>query len=363
MIRLDGMLMIGAVGSNVGKTELACALLKKFSCEREVTGIKVTTIKSKDGQCPKGGEGCGVCASMDGSYIVTEETDASLDKDTARLLRAGASRVLWMRVVEGHLEEGLKCLLDVIGRDRVCLCESNSLRKVVEPDVFLIVRGQKEVKWKSSSQQVRSFADAVVTSDGNGFDFDIDRISLVDGKWAVRHEATAIIMAGGNSSRMGRDKSMLMLDGKPMIERVYLQLRPHFDEVLISSNEGSKYGFLGLKVVPDSESGRGPLMGIASALAVSGSERNLVVACDIPEVNMYLARRLLRESRDCDVVLARTGPSKVEPLFAVYKRSLLPAMEETLSGGRNKILDAFFDCKIKYVDTEELTNINTMSDY
>jgi molybdopterin-guanine dinucleotide biosynthesis protein A len=170
-------------------------------------------------------------------------------------------------------------------------------------------------------------------------------------------------MAGGNSSRMGRDKSMLMLDGKPMIERVYLQLRPHFDEVLISSNESSKYGFLGLEVVPDSESGRGPLMGIASALAVSVSERNLVVACDIPEVNMSLARRMLRESRDCDVVLARTGESKVEPLFAVYKRSLLPAMEVTLSAGRNKILDAFFDCKIKYVDTEELTNINTMSDY
>ncbi|MHC4213470.1 MAG: hypothetical protein ACYSWP_08880, partial [Planctomycetota bacterium] len=213
MIRLDGMLMIGAVGSNVGKTELACALIKKFSREREVTGIKVTTIKSKDGRCPRGGDGCGVCASMEGSFIVTEETDAGLEKDTARLLRAGASRVLWMRVVEGHLEEGLRCLLEVVGRDSVCLCESNSLRKVVEPDVFLIVRGPKEVKWKRSSQEVRSFADVIVTSDGNGFDFDIDRINLVDGKWFIRNEATAIIMAGGNSSRMGQDKSMLILDG------------------------------------------------------------------------------------------------------------------------------------------------------
>ena len=62
MIKLDGMLMIGSAGANVGKTELACALIKKISKSTDVIGIKVTTIRVKDGQCPRGGNGCGVCS-------------------------------------------------------------------------------------------------------------------------------------------------------------------------------------------------------------------------------------------------------------------------------------------------------------
>ena len=52
MIKLDGMLMIGSAGTNVGKTELACALIRKFSKSKPIIGIKVTTIRAKDGQCP-----------------------------------------------------------------------------------------------------------------------------------------------------------------------------------------------------------------------------------------------------------------------------------------------------------------------
>ncbi len=107
MIKLDGMLMIGSSGAKVGKTELACALIRKFSKSRPIIGIKVTTIKTKDGQCPRGGEGCGVCPSLEGNFAVTEEVDSSSEKDTARLLAAGASQVFWLRVMKTHLEEGI----------------------------------------------------------------------------------------------------------------------------------------------------------------------------------------------------------------------------------------------------------------
>ena len=66
MLKLDGMLMIGSASSNLGKTELACTLLRKFSKNRDIIGIKVTTIKDKESQCPRGGEGCGVCSSLEG---------------------------------------------------------------------------------------------------------------------------------------------------------------------------------------------------------------------------------------------------------------------------------------------------------
>ena len=115
MIKLDKMLMIGSAGSNVGKTELACALLNKFGKNHDIVGIKVTTVKEKDGQCPRGGKGCGVCSSLEGNFCITEETSRSSGKDTSRLLAAGAGRVFWIRVLKEHLVEGMNALLDVIG--------------------------------------------------------------------------------------------------------------------------------------------------------------------------------------------------------------------------------------------------------
>ena len=139
MIQLGGMLMIGSAGSNIGKTELAGALLGKFSKSHSIIGIKVTTIAAKDGQCPRGGNGCGVCSSLDGVYSITEETNAESNKDTARLLRVGASRVFWLRVLKKRLGEGLMALLDIIGPGAISICESNSLRYIVEPGLFLMV--------------------------------------------------------------------------------------------------------------------------------------------------------------------------------------------------------------------------------
>jgi len=240
MFKLDGMLMIGSAGSKVGKTELACTLLRKFNKTSDIIGIKVTTIKDKDGQCPRGGKGCGVCSSLEGVYCITKETDSISGKDTARLLTAGASRVFWLRVLKEHLQEGTTALLDIIGPDAVSICESNSLRQVVEPGLFLMVRNRNLKFWKSSARQVKKYVDRIVISDGNRFDFDLDRIKLIDGKWIIQKQATlrdqspgasatAIIMAGGGSSRMGTDKSMLPIKGQSMIEAICEQLRGFFD--------------------------------------------------------------------------------------------------------------------------------------
>ena len=155
MLKLDGMLMIGSAVSNIGKTDLACTLLKKFSKNYDITGIKVTTIKDKEGQCPRGGKGCGVCATLEGAYCITEELGSSSEKDTARLLAAGASRVFWLRVLNEHLLQGIKALLDIIGQDTISICESNSLRQVVEPSLFLIVGTYDLKKWKSSAVGVK----------------------------------------------------------------------------------------------------------------------------------------------------------------------------------------------------------------
>jgi molybdopterin-guanine dinucleotide biosynthesis protein A len=365
VVKIKKMLMIGSAGSNAGKTELACALIKRLSKAAEIVGIKITTIKEQDGRCPRGGEGCGVCASLNGNFVITEETDRDSNKDTARLLKAGAAQVFWLRVIKGHMEDGMSSLLEVMGPNAVSVCESNSLRQVVEPGLFIMVKGPAGQQWKWSAQGVKHYADKIVTSDGSSFDFDIERIRLVDGKWAMQEQATAIIMAGGESARLDRDKSMLMIGDKPMLQYIYDQLWPNFDQVLISSNRASEHDFLGVEVVEDRVLGQGPLMGIACAMEVSANEVNFVIACDIPEVDMGLVRKLLRQANCYDVVMPTTGPSRCEPLFAVYKKSMLAALEATLAAGKRKILDALVGCKVKYLEAGEgtLRNINTMDDY
>jgi molybdopterin-guanine dinucleotide biosynthesis protein A/nucleoside-triphosphatase THEP1 len=368
MFKLDGMLMIGSAGSNVGKTELACALLRKFSKSCNVIGIKVTTIKDKDGQCPRGGEGCGVCSSLEGVYCITEETDSSSGKDTARLLTAGASRVFWLRVLKEHLQEGTTALLDIIGPDAISICESNSLRQVVEPGLFLMARNRNLKVWKSSARQVKKYADGIIISDGSSFDLDLDRIKLIASKWIMQMQATAIIMAGGGSSRMGTDKSMLPIKGQSMIEAICEQLRGSFDQILISANEVDKFAFLGFEVVPDQVPEQGPLMGIASALEASANELNFVVACDIPKINLACVNRMLTEAVEskADIVVPTTGEEKYEPLFAIYRKTVLEAINKVLSSGKRKITDVFTLCTVKHIeldDTDWLINLNTMADY
>lgn len=365
MFKLDGMLMIGSTETNVGKTELACALIKKFSKSRDIVGIKVTTIKARDGQCPRGGWGCGVCSSLDGDFCITEETADNSGKDTAKLLAAGASRVFWLRVMRTHLKEGLAALFDIVGPDTISVCESNSLRQAVEPAVFLMVTAPTPSAWKSSARIVKKYVDRIVAWNGSSFDPDINHIKFVGDKWTIMQEATAVIMAGGDSCRMGTDKSMLPVKGRPMVETICEQLRGSFSQILISANEVEKLTFIGLPIVRDRIPGQGPLMGIASALEASANELNFVVACDIPFIDLHYVRRMLMEADGSDAVIPTTGDEKYEPLFAVYRKSALGVINKVLSSGGRKISDLFARCRVKYIELEarQFTNLNTMADF
>jgi molybdopterin-guanine dinucleotide biosynthesis protein A len=360
------MLMIGAAGRNAGKTEFACRVIARFAAAAPITGLKVTTVKERDGQCPRGGRGCGVCSSLEGNYCLTEERGENPDKDTARLLAAGAHRVFWLRVMREHLAEGLAAARERIGPDRAVVCESNSLRLVAEPDLFLIVREASSADYKQSAADVRDQADREVLSDGEGFDLDLADLGLADGRWALREAATAVILAGGESRRMGDDKCLMPVGGRPMIEHVYRQLAPNFSEVLISCGRAGKYSFLGAPEVVDGTPGQGPLMGILSALSAAGSGLCAVVACDIPEIDLRLLRRMLRAAEGFDAVVPCWPDGRYEPLFAVYRATVLPAAREAIAAGRRKVNAIYEKCRIRFLELDAgqlLHNINTRDDY
>jgi molybdopterin-guanine dinucleotide biosynthesis protein A len=151
-----------------------------------------------------------------------------------------------------------------------------------------------------------------------------------------------------------------------MIERICEQLHGTFSQILISAGDKDKFAFLGHQVIADKIRSQGPLMGIASALETSANEINFVVACDIPCINLSFVRKMLAEAIDVDMVIPVENDGKYEPLFAVYCKSALAAINEVLASGRRKISDVFNRCRVKYIelnDADWLMNINTMAEY
>jgi hypothetical protein len=185
MIYAPRMLLIGSTGRNAGKTVLAAALIRKFHAVVPIVGAKVTAIAARDGQCPRGGKGCGVCSSLEGEYCITREEEGVEGKDTQRLIRAGAQRVYWLRVLKAHIEEGARALMDEIGEDAWVVCESNSLRTVLKPGLFVMVSAAGSASVKPSAAQVYGDIDLSVSFDGEGFNFDLDKFTLTEDRWAV----------------------------------------------------------------------------------------------------------------------------------------------------------------------------------
>jgi molybdenum cofactor guanylyltransferase len=365
MIRAPHILLVGASGQNQGKSTLACRLIARHADSQKIVGAKITTIRESTGECPRGGEGCGVCAAMEGDWAVTEEVGENPLKDTGRMLDAGADQVFWLRVRQETLDAGVQALLERAGTDRPIVCEGNSPRLVMEPGVFLVSRDRDKNTDKPSAAAVRHYADQTQIFDGTDFTPSLDHIALTEGRWTLRRDATAVIMAGGKSRRMGEDKSLIEVHGKPLIAHIADQLRPHFAELMVSANDPDKYAFLGLPTVSDRVVDQGPLMGISSALAAAHHDRVFVTATDIPDVDIDLMATLLRRARHHDGPVPRTAEGHLEPLFAVYRKQIGAAMDTALANGNRSVRAAIDRCDMALVDLDaesDPINLNTPED-
>lgn len=365
MIRAPHMLLVGASGQNQGKSTLTCRLIERHAPHRKIVGAKITTIRERNGECPRGGEGCGVCSSLKGNWDLSEETGENPHKDTGRMLAAGADQVFWLRVCREYLVEGVGALLDRVGPDRPLICEGNSPRLVLSPGLFLTMRAREGHAAKPTASAVAHHADQSLVFDGAQFDLPLSDITWSQNRWTLRRAATGVIMAGGKSSRMGSDKSLLEVGGRPMIEHIADQLRPHFAELLVSANDPEKYAFLGLPVVSDRVLDQGPLMGIASVLEAAHHDRVFVTACDIPEVDVDLMTSLLRRAHHRDGAVARTPEGHLEPLFAVYRKRFAAAANATLATEARGVRAAIEKSDMAIVDLDagsDPVNLNTPED-
>jgi FdhD protein len=183
---------------------------------------------------------------------------------------------------------------------------------------------------------------------------------------------TGVILAGGESRRMGSDKSLLPLDGGRFIDHAYRCLAALFDEVLIVTNSPDLYAGLPCRKVPDLYPLKGSLAGIHSGLSHARTGKIFVVACDMPFLSAEVIRRLCVAGEAANVVIPRSERG-VEPLHALYDTRCLPAVEELLDAGEKKIVRFFPRVRVCEVppatfadcdpDGRSFRNINTPQEY
>lgn len=172
-----------------------------------------------------------------------------------------------------------------------------------------------------------------------------------------------LILAGGYSERMRGKKAVYMLNGVPMIKRVFDSVVKISREIAISCKtelETLQAMFPAAKVVLDKEGGKGPLIGLASALPQLKSEYVAVLACDCPLIEPRLVEFLLLRAHDHDGAVFRWPNGYIEPLQAVYRtKSLLKAVENARKKGISKlgaVVASLAD--VVYLSPEELKQVD-----
>jgi molybdopterin-guanine dinucleotide biosynthesis protein A len=177
---------------------------------------------------------------------------------------------------------------------------------------------------------------------------------------------TVIVLAGGRGRRMKADKTGLAVGGRTLLDHVLGQLEPRFDEILVSISPGQKISPATGKRVEDGIPGQGPLGGILAGLKAAANDACAVVACDIPDVNVQLLRSLARAAGDAEIAVPVGPAGHFEPLFAVYRKSAVPAIVSLLQAGERSVLPLFGCCRTTVLRIEDATwlrNLNTRKDY
>ena len=187
-------------------------------------------------------------------------------------------------------------------------------------------------------------------------------------------KVSGVILAGGQSRRLGTDKALLELDGESLLSRAVRRLAALSDDVIVVANHPEKYEPLGLaaRFVPDEEPGAGALMGIYSGLKAASHGAAFAVACDMPFFSVPLLQHMLPNISRYDVVIPCVD-SMLEPLHAIYSKQCLPFMAALLAQGRRQIVSFLDKVEVFYVEAPTVArfdplhlaflNVNTAEDW
>lgn len=186
-------------------------------------------------------------------------------------------------------------------------------------------------------------------------------------------DISGFLLAGGKSTRMGRDKALLEIGGETLLERLARLLTPLVASLTVLGAP-ERYARFGLEVLPDAVAEKGPLAGLVTGLRASAATWGLFVACDLPYLDARFLRFLLGQARNVseDAIVPETAHG-LQPLCALYRRTCLPVFERALAGDNAAIVHSLAALRVRRLDRALLKkfafaetlfeNINTPEDY
>ncbi|MDT8392379.1 MAG: molybdenum cofactor guanylyltransferase [Bacteroidales bacterium] len=157
---------------------------------------------------------------------------------------------------------------------------------------------------------------------------------------SINNELTGIILAGGKGIRLGLNKGMANLMGRPMIEYVIENLEAVCDHILISSNT-SQCAAYGYDIIADIYEGKGPMAGIHACLKASTTEHNIVISVDTPFAGPDFIRYMINNKAEGLAAAPWFGMDHYEPLCAYYNKQIVVHMEAFFRNGNFKLPDLF----------------------
>ena len=176
---------------------------------------------------------------------------------------------------------------------------------------------------------------------------------------------TAIILAGGKSTRMGQEKAFMQWKGKSFIKHIIDAALPVCDAVILSGNQ-SKLQKFGFTVVKDLREGEGPVTALTGCFRQVKTDVALVLSCDVPQIRTADLEQLIKNHQPENDVTLYSYQGRQMPLVAVYNRSCFPNFEEAFFSQKRKLFDVLSKLNVQelaFTGEQGLLNINTTKDF
>jgi molybdopterin-guanine dinucleotide biosynthesis protein A len=188
----------------------------------------------------------------------------------------------------------------------------------------------------------------------------------------VHSSIEGVVLAGGQSRRMGQDKAALEIAGQPLLARIVARLHMVVPRVRVIGPPERARLVPDVPVIPDVRPGCGALGGIYTALWTTDAAYVLVVGCDMPFLNVSLLRYLVAVVPGYDAAVLRYG-DHTEQLHAIYGQACLPIIADLIAAGSLKVSQVFAQVHTRYVDEAEaaqfdpgglsVMNVNTIAEW
>lgn len=187
-----------------------------------------------------------------------------------------------------------------------------------------------------------------------------------------KQEVSCIILAGGENSRIDREKAFLKIGERTFIEEQVSSLKKIFNEIIIVTNNRRNFKDMDVKVVTDIVPHSGPMGGLFTGLAVSSNIHCFVIGCDMPLINLELIKFMIDEIKENDIVIPLSSKGK-ETLFAIYSINCLETIKRQIELKNLKLIDILKYHKVRYISQKEIEtydpegfsffNVNSPKDY